>query len=126
MNNVKVCIKCDESKPFTKEYFVVDNKRKAGLRETCKDCRNNQTRDWYDKAYQKNKYKEKRLRLNREYKQRMSENLTDTFIKYRLCLQSHKQGINLRHEDVNDSTLIKSKQKQLCLLRKTKQLKQKT
>jgi hypothetical protein len=122
MCNVKTCTKCDEAKPFTEEYFPKCKRSSGGLRKICKTCRNSQTKEWYNNAYNTKKYKEKRLRLNKEYKKRMSEDLTDTFIKYRLCLNSHKKGISLRHEDVDDVELIQLKRKQLWLLRKTKQL----
>ena len=44
----KVCTKCGEEKPATKEFFFRQKKRPDGLNTQCKDCKNEYSRK-YDK-----------------------------------------------------------------------------
>ena len=45
MDELRACNSCKVEKPFTSEYFVVDPKRKSGLRGMCKQCKNDKVRD---------------------------------------------------------------------------------
>lgn len=118
---IHVCKKCKEKKPFTSQYFVVDKARSSGLRETCKDCRNKQTRSWYQKSYNDNQdFRDSKLAYNRNYKHKISKELSPTFIKYRLVSNISKQGVKMIHSDFNEE-VIKLKQKHLCLIRTLKQ-----
>lgn len=44
MDELRACNSCKVEKPFTSEYFVVDPKRKSGLRGVCKQCKNDKIR----------------------------------------------------------------------------------
>jgi len=53
MQATKICPRCKNSYPATREYFHVQRKHKDGLRSHCKQCCNH-----YQKQYQKNHYQQ--------------------------------------------------------------------
>jgi len=70
--NIKVCTKCNEEKPATKEYFDAQKGGRFGLASACKVCRNDRARAWRRKNPDKaraatTKYRKANLDKFREY-----------------------------------------------------------
>lgn len=69
---MKICSKCKEVKPSTREYFGIDKRNKNGLSGACRDCRNIEKKEHrknnpeQTKEYNK-KYRENNIEAAREY-----------------------------------------------------------
>ena len=48
LSKTKVCTKCKEELPATREYFSPARRGKHGLTQTCKPCSNARTKEWYE------------------------------------------------------------------------------
>lgn len=66
----KICSRCGEEKPRTKEYFYRSSTGRDGLYARCKDCQNALTRQWAVDNPDKRRENEKRYRQKPEAREK--------------------------------------------------------
>jgi len=80
----KVCSKCGEEKPLTKEYFYSRKESKDGFRSDCKVCNNKLRVDWRRKNKERDTNNNKEWReKNREHFEEYTKNWREKNKEYR-------------------------------------------
>lgn len=89
MTGERHCKYCDKTKPLTKEYF---HKGKGGFRYICKECRNNQRKEYRFKKDACHGHTIDEFRLLRKYNDKLIEEYSlVAFEKARTLLYSYKK-----------------------------------
>lgn len=71
---MKTCNKCEVEKPATPEYFHRNKSKKDGLEYTCKECRKEYDKKYYqENKEKKHEYDKKYYQENKEYYKKYSE-----------------------------------------------------
>mgnify|MGYP003111675838 CR=1 FL=1 len=104
MNN-KVCIKCGEEKPATREYFYANKRNRDGLFSACKVCHDERTTQW------RQANKEKIAEYNKQYHQANQEKVAERKKQYR---QANKEKLLERsrqyHQENKEKVAERKKQ----------------
>jgi hypothetical protein len=102
----KICTKCHTEYPATTEYFHKNNIGNKGLNSRCKNCKSLFRKDYYhnhkekevncSKNWNKNN-KDLYLTYRHKYNRKITESLSDTYIKQLLnCSSIPKEIIELK------------------------------
>lgn len=105
----KICTKCGEEFPATREHFYKNKNGKFGLYAKCKDCHNKVSKNYRDRNKEKYKkyreeHKEEMAKYNKKYWAENKERLKKEKVEYRK---------NNRHEIRKKNREYKRKNKDL-------------
>jgi hypothetical protein len=105
----KLCNKCQQSFPATREYFHVESRKPDGFRESCKTCRLSYIQNWSSSEESKTKkaaYRKRTRQHIREYKRNWERNRAKTHPEFKIKQSLRKRlYTTLKHSIKSSSTM---------------------